>query len=60
MPLQVPELVLTDPEAANALGQTAFLGHFRDPASPSEVARLLGMPANLAHHHVQKQAADQG
>lgn len=51
---QVPELVLTDPEAANALSQAAFLGHFREPASPSEVARQLDMPANLAHHHVQK------
>lgn len=51
---QVSELLLTDPEAANALSQAGFLGHFRAPASPSDVGRALGMPANLVHHHVQK------
>ncbi len=51
---QVSELLLTDPEAANALSQAGFLGHFRLPTSPSDVARELEMPANLAHHHVQK------
>lgn len=50
----MPELVLTDPEAARALMNVAFLGQFRDPASPSDVARKLEMPANLAHHHAQK------
>lgn len=51
---QVPELIITDPEAASALAETPFLGAFVYPASPSEVARKLGMPANLAHHHAQK------
>lgn len=54
MQQQVPELLLTDPEAAQALINVAFLGEFREPASPSDVARRLGMPANLAHHHAQK------
>lgn len=54
MQQQVPELVLTDPEAAHALMNVAFLGRFREPASPSDVARGVGMPANLAHHHAQK------
>lgn len=54
MPQQVPELILTDPEAASALMNVGFLGLFRLPTSPSEVARKLGMPANLAHHHAQK------
>lgn len=54
MQQQVPELLLMDPEAAQALINVAFLGQFREPASPSDVARKIGMPANLAHHHAQK------
>jgi predicted DNA-binding transcriptional regulator len=52
--MQVEELLIAEPEAAQALGSVGFLGKFLSPASPSEVARQLGMPANLAHHHVQK------
>lgn len=51
---QLPELVLTDPEAADALQDVGFLGQFREATSPSDAARKLGMPANLAHHHAQK------
>lgn len=51
------ELVLTETDQARAVQDTGFLGQFLDPVSPSEVARKLGMPANLAHHHAQRHAA---
>ena len=54
MPHQVPELILSAPDAARALMNVTFLRHFLDPASPSAVARSLGMPANLAHHHARQ------
>ena len=52
--MQVAELIITDPEAGQALAAVGFLGQFLHPASPSEVARALDMPANLAHHHARK------
>jgi len=52
--MQVAELIITNPEAGQALEAVGFLGKFLHPISPSEVARALGMPANLAHHHARK------
>ena len=54
MPEQLPELVIDDPAAARSLMNVAFLSRFLEPASPSDVARRLGMPANLAHHHARR------
>ena len=49
---------VTDLAAARALRQDgAFLAHFIDPISPSELAPRLGIAANLAHHHATKLAA---
>ena len=49
------ELVISDVNAARALSQQhRFLSNFVEPRSPSEVARQLGMTANLAHHHARK------
>lgn len=57
--MQKEELIVTDVEAAKMLKNPGFLGRFVDPASPSDVARALDMPANLAHHHA-KRALDAG
>jgi len=54
--MQQNELVVTRPEQARALQDTTFLGRFLHPASPSDVARALRMPANLAHHHAKRHA----
>lgn len=51
------ELVLTEADQARAVQDSGFLGQFLRPTSPSKVARKLGMPANLAHHHAQRHAA---
>ena len=51
------ELVLTQADQARAVQDAGFLGQFLEPISPSEVAKKLGMPANLAHHHAQRHAA---
>jgi DNA-binding transcriptional ArsR family regulator len=51
------ELFIARKEQARALQDVTFLGAFLEPASPSDVARRLGMSANLAHHHAQKHAA---
>ncbi|MEX2541019.1 MAG: hypothetical protein WD314_04395 [Trueperaceae bacterium] len=55
--MQRDELVVTRPEQARALQDTGFLGRFLEPASPSDAARALGMPANLAHHHARRHAS---
>lgn len=54
MPEQVAERTVEHPAAARALMNVEFLGRFLEPVSPSEVARALGRPANLVHHHVRK------
>lgn len=51
---QLPEVTILDSRAAKALMNTRFLSRFLDPASPTDVARQLGMPANLAHYHAKK------
>lgn len=55
--MQLDEMVVTRPEQARALQDTGFLGRFLEPASPSDVARSLGMKAALAHHHARRHAA---
>ncbi len=51
------ELILTTVEQAKAVQDVGFLGRFAVPTSPSDAARKLGMPANLAHHHAQRHLA---
>jgi hypothetical protein len=51
------ELVLTEADQARAVQDAGFLGQFLRPISPSDVAKKLNMPANLAHHHAQRHAA---
>ncbi len=52
--MQKEELILTDPEAARALRDTPMLAQFLEPKSPSEVAKKIGQPANLVHHHAKR------
>jgi DNA-binding transcriptional ArsR family regulator len=54
--MQLDELIVDRPEQAKALQSTGFLGHFLKPASPTDVARRLGMSPNLAHHHAKRHA----
>jgi DNA-binding transcriptional ArsR family regulator len=54
--MQRDELIVTRPEQARALQDSGFLARFLEPASPSDVARSLGIPANLAHHHARRHA----
>jgi hypothetical protein len=54
--MQRDELVVTREDQAIALQDVGFLSHFLTPASPSDVARKLGMAANLAHHHARRHA----
>ena len=51
---QEQTLVIDNPEAARALRETQFLAYFLEPASPSEVAKLAGIAANLMHHHAKR------
>lgn len=51
---QLDELHLSDPAAVKAIQEVGFLGYFLHPASPSDVARELGIPANRLHHHVRR------
>lgn len=51
------ELILTEADQARAVQDAGFLGQFLKPISPSEVAKKLKMPANLAHHHAQRHTA---
>lgn len=48
------ERILTTVEQARAVQDVGFLGRFVVPTSPSDAARTLGIPANLAHHHAQR------
>ena len=49
-------MVVLNTEQATALQDVGFLGQFVEPASPSEVAKRLGMAPNLAHHHAKRHA----
>ena len=51
---QQDELILTNPEAARALRDSAIFAQFLEPNSPSEVARKTGMAANLVHYHANR------
>ena len=52
--MQQDEIILTDPEAVRALYATPITPHFLEPQSPSRVAKILKMPANLVHHHAKR------
>ncbi len=52
--MQKEEMLITQTEQTKALQDTAFLSQFVQRNSPSDVAKKLGMAANLAHHYVQK------
>jgi hypothetical protein len=54
---QVETYVLTSADDARELRQnTGFLGHFFTPQSPTDVAQVISMAPNLAHHHAKKLA----
>jgi DNA-binding transcriptional ArsR family regulator len=55
--MQQQELIVTRVEQARALQETGLLAPYLEPASPSDVARRLGIPANLAHHHARRHAS---
>lgn len=48
------ERILSTPAQARAVQEVGFLGQFFAPTSPSDAAKKLGIPANLAHHHAQR------
>ena len=52
--MQTNRVRLTSPEAARALYETPVLHKFLAERNPSDVAREIGMPANLVHHHVKR------
>lgn len=52
--MQLDEMVVVRPDQARALQESGFLGRFLEPASPSDVARALGLRANLVHHHARR------
>jgi hypothetical protein len=54
MKKQQDELILTNPEAARALRDSAIFPQFLEPKSPSDVARKTGIAANLVHYHANR------
>ena len=52
--MQKDKLIVMNPEQAKALQNVGFLSQFIQAASPSDVAKKLGMPANLVHHHTKR------
>ena len=52
--MQIAHIRLTNPEAARALRDTPVLHGFLSECNPSEIAKRIGMPANLVHHHVKR------
>lgn len=54
MKKQQAALVIENPEAIKALRETSFMGLFLEPNSPSEVAKVVGISANLMHHHAKR------
>ena len=54
MKKQQATLVIENPEAINALRETTYMGLFLEPSSPSEAAKVVGISANLMHHHAKR------
>ena len=52
--MQQTELTVTASQAAAALRDISLLGYFLEPSSPTDVAKICKMPANLLHHHVKR------
>jgi hypothetical protein len=52
--MQIQELILTNPEAAQALRDNDLLPEFLEPTSPSAVAKKTGLAANVVHHHARR------
>jgi hypothetical protein len=52
--MQKDIITVTDVEAARALRGVGFLPQFLEPASPSDVAKLFKVAANLVHHHAKR------
>ena len=52
--MQQAELTVTTSQAASALRDISVLGYFLEPSSPTDVAKICKMPANLVHHHVKR------
>jgi DNA-binding transcriptional ArsR family regulator len=52
--MQKDIMTVTDVEAARAIRSVQFLGSFLEPASPSDVAKLAKVAANLVHHHAKR------
>ncbi len=52
--MQKDRIRLTNPEAARTLRDTPVLHQFLYERNSSDVAKQLGMPANLVHHHVKR------
>lgn len=55
--MQREVLIVDTPEQARALQDSGFLSRFLEPVSPSDVARGIGISANLAHHHARRYAS---
>ncbi len=52
--MQKNEIVISKREQAEALRDIGLLAQFLNPASPTDIAKKLNLPANLVHHHVKK------
>jgi hypothetical protein len=52
--MQQDQVEVLTTEAAKALRDIPVLPHFLEPASPSDVAKSVNMPANLVHHHAKR------
>jgi DNA-binding transcriptional ArsR family regulator len=52
--MQKDRLRLTNLEAIRTLRDTPVLHRFLDERNSSDVAKEIGMPANLVHHHVKR------
>jgi DNA-binding transcriptional ArsR family regulator len=52
--MQKEQIRISNPEAAKTLQDSPVLHYFLEPASPSAVAKKVGIPANLVHHHAKR------
>ncbi len=52
--MQKDRMRLTNPEAVRTIRDTPVLHRFLDERNPSDLAKEIGMPANLVHHHVKR------
>jgi DNA-binding transcriptional ArsR family regulator len=52
--MQKDQIRISNPEAAKTLRDSPVLHLFLEPATPSQVAKKLEMPANLVHHHIKR------